>query len=89
MSKRDFRRISEPLSKFGAKFKLTNKKTYLLLLRDQNLKPIKYFEKKGSAQCKSAVIFAGLRTKGTTIINAKKSRNHTELLCKHLNYLYL
>ena len=25
-----------------------------------------------------------MRTNGTTIIKAKKSRNHTELLCKHL-----
>ena len=47
-------------------------------------KPIKYHEKKGSAQCKSTVIFAGLRTDGETIIKAKKSRNHTELLCKYL-----
>ena len=33
---------------------------------------------------KSSVIFAAMRTEGTTIIRAKKSRNHTELLCKHL-----
>ena len=26
-----------------------------------------------------------MRTAGTTIIRAKKSRNHTELLCKYLN----
>ena len=26
-----------------------------------------------------------MRTNGTTIIKAKKSRNHTELLCKHLS----
>ena len=50
----------------------------------QNLTPIKFYEKKGSAQCKSSVIFAALRTEGTTFIRAKKSRNHTELLCKHL-----
>ena len=25
-----------------------------------------------------------MRTDGTTTIKAKKSRNHTELLCKHL-----
>ena len=41
--------------------------------------------KKGSAQCKSSVIFAGMRTEGKTIIKAKKSRNHTELLCKYLD----
>ncbi len=46
---------------------------------------MKYIEKKGSAQCKSSVIFGGMRANGTTIIKAKKSRNHTELLCKHLN----
>jgi len=51
----------------------------------QNLKPIRYNETKGSAQCKSSVILAGLRTNGKTIIKAKKSRNHTELLCKYLN----
>jgi len=56
----------------------------LVIQGSKNLKPISYLEKKGSAQCKSSVIFAGLRTKGTTIIKAKKSRNHTELMCKYL-----
>ena len=85
LSKRDFKRISDPLSKFGAIFKLKNKKNLpLTIYGSKNLKPIKYFEKKGSAQCKTAVIFAGLRTKGTTVIKAKKSRNHTELMCKYL-----
>ena len=85
LSKRDFKRISDPLNKFGANIKLKNNK-YLPLLIDKPSKliPIKYYEKKGSAQCKSAVIFAGLRTDGTTIIKAKKSRNHTELMCKYL-----
>ena len=50
-----------------------------------NLKPINYFENRGSAQCKSAIIFGGMRTNGTTVIKAKKTRNHTELLCKYLN----
>ena len=85
LSKRDFKRISDPLNKFGANIKLKNNK-YLPLLIDKSskLNPIKYHEKKGSAQCKSAVIFAGLRTDGTTTIKAKKSRNHTELMCKYL-----
>ena len=30
------------------------------------------------------MIFAGFRANGTTTIKAKKSRNHTELLCKYL-----
>ena len=85
LSKRDFKRISDPLSKFGAILKLKNKKNLPLTIQgSKNLKPIRYLEEKGSAQCKSAVIFAGLRTKGITTIRAKKSRNHTELMCKYL-----
>ena len=48
------------------------------------IKSINYIENKGSAQCKSSVIFGGMRAEGTTIIKAKKSRNHTELMCKYL-----
>ena len=85
LSKRDFSRVSEPLSKFGAKFKLKNNNFLPLeIYGSSNLKPIKYYENKGSAQCKSSIIFAAMRTNGDTIIKAKKSRNHTELLCKHL-----
>ena len=86
LSKRDFKRISDPLSKFGAKFKLRkNKFLPLKIFGSSKLVPIRYYENKGSAQCKSSVIFGGMRTNGTTLIKAKKSRNHTELLCKHLN----
>ncbi len=86
LSKRDFKRITDPLNKFGAKFKLTkNKNLPLSILGSKLLKPINYYENRGSAQCKSSVIFAGLRTEGTTLIKAKKSRDHTELLCKYLN----
>ena len=85
LSKRDFKRVTEPLSKFGASFKLNkNKNLPLIIQGSNNLKPFKYLENKASAQCKSAVIFGAMRTKGTTTIKAKKSRNHTELLCKYL-----
>ena len=85
LSKRDFKRISDPLSKFGGVFKLKNKKNLpLTIYESKNLRPIFYLENRGSAQCKSAVIFAGMRTSGTTLIKAKKSRNHTELMCKYL-----
>ena len=85
LSKRDFKRVTDPLTKFGAKFKLKNGKFLPLKISGSSkLKPIKYVENKGSAQCKSSIIFAAMRTNGTTIIKAKKSRNHTELLCKHL-----
>ena len=85
LSKRDFKRISDPLSKFGVKINLKEKKFLpLTIIGPNKLKCIDYIENKGSAQCKSSVIFAGFRTSGQTIIRAKKSRNHTELLCKYL-----
>ena len=85
LSKRDFKRISDPLTKFGATFKLNNNKNLpLTIFGSKNLKPFNYEEKKGSAQCKSAVIFGGMRADGSTFIKAKKSRNHTELLSKYL-----
>ena len=85
LSNRDFKRISDPLSNFGASFKLSkNKHLPLKIIGSSKLKPIKYLENRGSAQCKSAVMFAGMRTNGKTFIKAKKSRNHTELLCKYL-----
>ena len=79
------KRITEPLSKFGASFRLRNNYSLPLIVRgSQKLKSISFFEDKGSAQCKSSVIFGGIKADGKTIIKAKKSRNHTELLFKHL-----
>ena len=86
LSKRDFKRISDPLSNFGATFRLSKNYGLPLIVKGSNkLQPIKYYEKKGSAQCKSSVILGGIKANGKTIIKAKKSRNHTELLLKHLN----
>ena len=85
LSKRDFQRVTKPLSKFGASFKLKNNYNLPLIIEgSKKLKPIRFFENKGSAQCKSSIIFGGIKTNGKTIIKAKKSRNHTELLFRHL-----
>ena len=85
LSKRDFSRITLPLEKFGAKFDYRIKnKLPLTILGSQSIRAIKYLENKGSAQCKSSVMFAALNASGTTSIKAKKSRNHTELLFKYL-----
>ena len=53
-------------------------------LVSQSVRGIKYLENKGSAQCKSSVMFAAINASGTTSIKAKKSRNHSELLFKYL-----
>jgi len=85
LSKRDFKRIINPLTEFGASFNLKKSHGLPLIIKgSKKLKPIKFFETKGSAQCKSSIIFAGIKTNGKTMIKAKKSRNHTELLFKYL-----
>ena len=84
LSRRDFSRITNPLKKFGAKINSNKGKLPVVIEGTENPKPIKFIENKGSAQCKTAIMFASLNTKGTTIIKAKKSRNHTELLFKYL-----
>ena len=85
LSKRDFSRVTTPLKKFGVKFYYKKKnKLPLSILGSQFVRGIKYLENKGSAQCKSSVMFAALNAFGTTSIKAKKSRNHSELLFKYL-----
>ena len=86
LSVRDFSRITDPLEKFGLKIKSNKSKLPVKIKGSNYLRPINYFEKLGSAQCKSAVIFAALKTPGITKIIAKKSRNHTELLLKSLRF---
>ena len=84
LSKRDFMRIIKPLKKFGANFKSNLGKLPITIKGTNNPNPIFYNETKGSAQIKSSVMLAALNTSGETIIKAKKSRNHSELLFKYL-----
>ena len=85
LSKRDFSRVTIPLEKFGAKFNFKTKdRLPLSILGCQSPKAIEYLENKGSAQCKSSVMLAALNALGTTLVKAKKSRNHSELLFKYL-----
>ena len=85
LSNRDFSRVTTPLQEFGAKFYYKKKnKLPLSILGSSSVSGISYVENKGSAQCKSSVMLAALNSSGTTSIKAKKSRNHTELLFKHL-----
>ncbi len=85
LSKRDFSRVINPLKRFGAKFYPAKNSTLPISIKGKNnIKPIKYFENKGSAQCKSCVLLAALNASGKTFIKAKKSRNHTEILFKNL-----
>ena len=86
LSKRDFKRVTAPLSKFGAKFKLQKNFSLPLTIQgSKKIKSIRYHENRGSAQCKSSVMLAAMRANGTTYIKAKKSRDHTERMMKNLS----
>ena len=84
LSKRDFSRITNPLKNFGVNISASNNCLPVKIEGSEYLRPINYFEKIGSAQCKSAVMLAAIKTPGTTKIKAKKSRDHTEILLKNL-----
>ena len=85
LSKRDMKRIIDPLTQFGATFYPKNKNTLPLYIKGSNyLTPINYLELKGSSQCKSSVMLAALLAPGETKLMCKPSRNHTELLFKYL-----
>ena len=84
LSQRDFIRIIKPLKEFGANFTSNQGKLPIKIIGTNSPKPIKYFEKRGSAQVKSSIMLAALNTSGKTIIKAKKSRDHTEILFKNI-----
>ena len=85
MSKRDFSRVIKPLNENRSKILSKNKsKLPISIIGSNYLRPINYYENRGSAQCKTCVMFASLNTPGEMRIYAKKSRNHTELMFKEL-----
>ena len=84
LSKRDFSRVTKPLKLFGARIKSYKNSLPVLIQGTSFIRPINYVEHIGSAQIKSACCFGALNAPGTTLIRAKKSRNHTELLFKYL-----
>lgn len=85
LSKRDFSRVTDPLKLFGPNIISNKNKLPVKITGSNYLRPIIYREHLGSAQCKSSVMLAALKTPGITTIKAKKSRDHTELLFKSLN----
>ena len=66
------------------KNKVKKNKLPLKIKGNSFLRPIYYFEEKGSAQVKSCIMLSALNTFGETTIKCKKSRDHTEKLFKYL-----
>ena len=85
LSKRDFSRVIKPLKNIGVNFYPVNKSKLPIFIKGSNyLRPIKYYENRGSAQCKTSVMLASLNVPGKIKIKAKSSRNHTEKMFKAL-----
>ncbi len=80
LSKRPMGRVTKPLAAFGTKFETSEGDRLPLTLHGAaHAKPITYTLPVASAQVKSAVLLAGLNTKGvTTVIEPIATRDHTE-----------
>ena len=71
---------------FGVNLKSKNGTLPIEVKGTKLLKPINYYEEKGSAQVKTCIILSAINTSGITKIKAARSRNHTELMLKNLKY---
>ena len=80
LSRRPMGRVTKPLAGFGTKFETSEGERLPLVLHgNKNATPISYTLPVASAQVKSAVLLAGLNTKGvTTVIEPVATRDHTE-----------
>jgi 3-phosphoshikimate 1-carboxyvinyltransferase len=82
LRKRPMNRVIAPLTQMGARFDAPNGRMPLVM-HGGKLKGITYRSPISSAQVKSAVLFAGLRAEGETVlIEPERSRDHTERMLK-------
>src|ERR1700749_657216 len=71
-------RIAGPLAQMGAQLDATDGRSPPFTVRGAGLRGITYELPVASAQVKSCVLFAGLATDSTTVLEAIASRDHTE-----------
>jgi len=84
LSKRDFSRVIKPMRMFGQNIKSKKQKLPIKIKGTIYPRPINFNETKGSAQVKSCVLLAAMKTPGKTKIKSIPSRDHTEKLFKYL-----
>ncbi len=84
LSQRDFLRVIKPMKMFGQNIKSKNNKLPIKIKGTNFSRPINYNELKGSAQIKSCILLAAMKTAGETKIKCIPSRDHTEKLFKYL-----
>jgi 3-phosphoshikimate 1-carboxyvinyltransferase len=77
-------RVMKPLEEMGVEFQAkTGGRLPLTVIGNSDLIPINYELPVASAQVKSAILLAGLNTRGkTTVIEHEATRDHTELMLK-------
>ena len=82
---RPMRRVTDPLSRFGARFATRDGgRLPLCVSGAAEPVPVEYILPVPSAQVKSAVLLAGLNTPGeTTVIEPQVTRDHTERMLGH------
>lgn len=79
LSRRPMERIRKPLAQMGARIDLTDGHAPVTI-HGAKLTAIDYSTPVPSAQVKSAILFAGLQTKGrTTVHESVRTRDHSEL----------
>ena len=85
LSSRPMKRVTVPLSKFGASFDGNEDGTLPITVKGAKLPlPVTYELPVASAQVKSAVMLAGLNTPGhTTVIENIPTRDHSERIFKY------
>lgn len=83
---RPMNRIITPLTQMGASIRTKDNDGFLPMQLDgKRLHGIQYVMPVASAQVKSAIMLAGLYAEGkTTILQPMQSRNHTELMLRHM-----
>src|SRR5215467_9858414 len=80
LSKRPMKRVIEPLRRFGARIEARDDNYLPMRVTGAVLEAIEFTPPVASAQVKSAVLFAGLRARGTTRVHEPvPTRNHTEI----------
>jgi 3-phosphoshikimate 1-carboxyvinyltransferase len=88
LSKRPMRRVTDPLSKMGAKITASENGTPpLQIFGNQKLQGIEYVMPMASAQVKSSILLAGLYAEGTTcVIEPAPTRDHSERMLQGFGY---
>tara|TARA_B100001250_G_scaffold396068_1_gene401623 strand:- start:65 stop:1396 length:1332 start_codon:yes stop_codon:yes gene_type:complete len=84
LEKRDFSRVIKPMQMMGLNILSNNSKLPIKIKGTNFPRPINFFESIGSAQVKSCILLAAMKTPGITKIVSIPSRTHTENLFGYL-----